>query len=208
MQTIQSATCSERRSTVAVCLTKAWHSFFAWVTTYHYSCNTTTQLSLSFSRNCLLLPTLQSKHKTLSRVIVTQCPKYCSVLSPRQINHEKTASVCFLITSSYPHKHSVTLWTVSSLKEDRIYPLHQIEMFRLKYCQDINSGICAKPGIQIRCCIGCCIQRLYPPSERGCKDSWKNKARYACHGPITPSRSISVSDKSDIAKYAQPHVSI
>lgn len=154
MQTIQSATCSERRSTVAVCLTKAWHSFFAWVTTYHYSCNTTTQLSLSFSRNCLLLPTLQSKHKTLSRVIVTQCPKYCSVLSPRQINHEKTASVCFLITTPYPHKHSVTLWTVSSLKEDRIYPLHQIEMFRLKYCQDINSGICAKPGIQIRCCIG------------------------------------------------------
>lgn len=55
----------------------------------------------------------QSKHKTFSCVIVSQRPKYCSVLSPRQINHEKTASVCFLITSSYPHKHPVTLWTVS-----------------------------------------------------------------------------------------------
>lgn len=51
--------------------------------------------------------------KTAPRVIVTQSPKYSSVLSPRQINHEKTASVCFLITGSYPHKHSVTLWTAS-----------------------------------------------------------------------------------------------
>lgn len=83
------------------------------VTTYHYSCNTTTPLSLSFPRNRLLLPTSQSKHKTASRVIVAQSPKYCSVLSPRQINRAETASVCFLITGSYPHKHSVTLWTVS-----------------------------------------------------------------------------------------------
>lgn len=37
------------------------------------------------------------------------------------------------------------------LKRDRIYPLHQIEMFRLKYCGDINSGVCAKSSIQIRC---------------------------------------------------------
>lgn len=46
-------------------------------------------------------------------MIATQSPKYCSVLSPRQINHEKTASVCFLITGSCPHKHSGTLRTVS-----------------------------------------------------------------------------------------------
>lgn len=64
--------------------------------------------SLSFPRNCSLLPTLQWRHKTFSCVIVSQSPKYCSVLSPRQINHEKTASVCFLIASSCPHKHSQT----------------------------------------------------------------------------------------------------
>lgn len=69
--------------------------------------------SLSFPRNCSLLPTLQWRHKTFSCVIVSQSPKYCSVLSPRQINHEKTASVCFLIASSCPHKHSQTFWTVS-----------------------------------------------------------------------------------------------
>lgn len=110
------------------------------------------EFSLSFPRNRLLLPMLQSKHKTFSCVIVSQSPKYCSVLSPRQINHEKTASVCFLITSSCPHKHS-EMFLNSLWKGDRIYPLHQIEMFRLKYCRDINSGMCAKPGIQIRCCI-------------------------------------------------------
>lgn len=69
--------------------------------------------SLSFPRNCSLLPTLQWRHKTFSCVIVSQSPKYCSVLSPRQINHEKTASVCFLIASSCPHKHSQTFWTAS-----------------------------------------------------------------------------------------------
>ena len=82
------------------------------VTTYHYSCNATTLSLYLFQDTSLLQPTLQSKHKAFSCVIVTQNPKYCSVLSPRQINHEKTASVCFLIISSCPHKHSVTLWTV------------------------------------------------------------------------------------------------
>lgn len=81
-------------------------------------------------------------------------------------------------------------------------------MFRLKYCQDINSGICAKPGIQIRCCIGGKYSGYIPRVSEAVKILGKKKARYACHGPITPSRSISVSDKSDIAKYAQPHVSI
>lgn len=89
------------------------HSLSVRVTTCHYSHNTATRSLYLFPRKRSLLPTLQSKHKTFSCVIVSHSPKYCSVLSPWQINHEKTASVCFLITSSYPHKHSETLQTVS-----------------------------------------------------------------------------------------------
>lgn len=66
-----------------------------------------------FQETAYSFPRRSRNIKTASRVIVAQSPKYCSVLSPRQINRAQTASVCFLITSSYPHKHSVTLWTVS-----------------------------------------------------------------------------------------------
>lgn len=126
--------------------------------------------SLSFPRNRLLLPTLQSKHKTFSCLIVSQSPKYCSVLSPRQINHEKTASVCFLITSSYPHKHSETLWTVSEKGQNLPstsnwnVPTEILSGYQLGYmCQAWHTDQMLHQRE---------IQWLYPPSGRGSKESW------------------------------------
>lgn len=112
VQTIQSAT--ERRSTVAVCLTKAWRSFSLSESQHTITLVTPQPRCLYlFQETAYSFPRRSRNIKTASRVIVAQSPKYCSVLSPRQIKRAQTASVCFLITSSYPHKHSVTLWTVS-----------------------------------------------------------------------------------------------
>lgn len=122
------------------------------------------EFSLSFPRNRLLLPMLQSKHKTFSCVIVSQSPKYCSVLSPRQINHEKTASVCFLITSSCPHKHS-EMFLNSLWKGDRIYPLHQIEMISTRVCVPnlaYRSDVASEENTAV-----------LPPRGWGCKESSK-----------------------------------
>lgn len=55
--------------------------------------------------------------------------------------------------SPVPTRINILRHSEQPLKRDRIYPLHQIETFRLKYCWDINSAVCAKSGIQIRCCI-------------------------------------------------------
>lgn len=90
-------------------------------TTNHYSPN----FSLSAPRKRSLLLTWQSKHKTLLSTIASRSSKYCCELSPRQIIHEETASVCCLITASCLRKHSEMSWTAS--EKDRICLLHQIE---------------------------------------------------------------------------------
>lgn len=100
-------------------------------------------LSLSESQQAIILPTLficskkrkkkkrlllltwQSKHKTFLSAIASQSSKYCCELSPRQINHEETSSVCRLIAASCLRKHSAMSWTAS--EKDRICLLHQIE---------------------------------------------------------------------------------
>lgn len=158
---------SEWRSTVWCVLLR--HSFSVRVTTCHYSPNTMAEFSLSFPRNRLLLPTSQSKHKTFSCVIVSQSPKYCSVLSPRQIKHEKTASVCFLISSSYPHKHSEMFWTAPEKGTESTL------WIKLK-CSDWNIA-----GISTRVCVPSLAYRSDVASEEntvllslrgwGCKES-------------------------------------
>lgn len=101
----------------------AWrrHSFTVRVTTSHSSPN----FSLSAPGKRLLLLTWQSKHKTFLGAIASRSSKYCCELSPRQINHEETASVCCLIAASCLRKHSEMSWTAS--EKDRICLLHQIE---------------------------------------------------------------------------------
>lgn len=97
------------------------HPFTVRDTTNHYSPN----FSLSAPRKRSLLLTWQSKHKTLLSTIASRSSKYCCELSPRQIIHEETASVCCLIVASCLRKHSEMSWTAS--EKDRICLLHQIE---------------------------------------------------------------------------------
>lgn len=72
--------------------------------------------------------------------------------------------------SPVPTRINICRRSEQSLRRDRIYPLHQIEMFRLKYCRDINSGIGAKPGIQIRCCIRGIYSGFWLRADEAAKD--------------------------------------
>lgn len=68
-------------------------------------CNTTTLLSLSFLRNRLFLPTVQSKHKTASSVIGTpNIVLYCHQDKSPMTRQHLSVSLSQVPT---PHKHSV-----------------------------------------------------------------------------------------------------
>lgn len=92
------------------------------------------------------------KNKTFSCVIVSQKPPNI-VLYCHQDKSTMGRQHLSVLLSPIPARLNIQRRFEQPLKRDRIYSLYQIETFRLKYCQDINFGMCAKPGIRIRCCI-------------------------------------------------------
>lgn len=135
-------------------------------------------------------PRCSKKYYTFSCVIVAQSPKYCSVLSPRQINHEETTSVCFLITSSCPHKHSVTLRTVSEKGQNLPstsnwnVPTEILSGYQLGYmCQAWHTDQMLHQRE---------IQWFYPWAGEAVKNLEMQWYRSVPHWPTAPSSSITV----------------
>lgn len=94
--------------------------------------------------------------------------------------------------SPIPARINIQRRSEQPLKRDRIYPLYQIETFRLKYCQDINFGMCAKPGIQIRCCIRGKYSGSIPRECQAAKNLQMQWYCFVPRWPVTPSGSIIV----------------
>lgn len=131
--------------------TKAWRSFSVRVTTYHYSCNTITRSLYLFQETAYSFPRRSPNIKHFHVWYWLKVPNI--VLYCHQDKSSMRRQHLSVSLSPVPTRINIRGCSEQSLKRDRIYPLHQIEMFRLKYCWDINSGICAKSGIQIRCCF-------------------------------------------------------
>ena len=75
--------------------------------------------------------------------------------------------------SPVPARINIQWCSEQSLKRDRIYPVHQIEMFQLKYCWDINSGIQYVPSLAYRSDVASEGNTVVLSlSGWGCKESW------------------------------------